>query len=183
MRKVVASFFISLDGVVESPEQWHFAYHDEAMQQAIDEGIAASDTLLLGRRTYEAWAAYWPQQDPSSNPIVSLMNETPKYVASTTLDKVEWQSSTLLQGDLADAVGDLKARPGKNIGMSGSATLVRSLLGRGLVDELRLLVHPLVVGQGARLFPEGTPSVPLELVGSKTFSSGVLDLTYRPVAA
>ena len=111
------------------------------------------------------------------------MNDTPKYVASTTLTEVTWQNSTLLEGDLADAVAALKEQPGKNIGMSGSATLVRSLLERGLVDELRLLVHPLVVGQGAKLFPDGSPPVSLELADSKTFSTGVLDLTYRPVAA
>lgn len=183
MRKLVASFFISLDGVVEAPDRWHFPYHDDELGQAVGEAIAASDTLLLGRRTYEEWAAYWPQQDPASNPIVPVMNETPKFVASTTLARVEWQGSTLLEGDLADAVNELKARPGKNIGMSGSATLVRSLLERGLVDELRLLVHPLVVGSGAKLFPDGAPPVELELAESKTFSSGVLDLTYRPVAA
>jgi len=183
MRKVVASFFISLDGVVGAPDKWHFPYHDDEMGKAIDEGIAASDVLLLGRRTYEEWAAYWPQQDPTSNPIVSIMNETPKFVASTTLERVDWQNSTLLEGDLTGAVNELKAQPGKNIGMSGSATLVRSLLEAGVLDELRLLVHPLVVGSGAKLFPDGTSPVSLELVDSKTFSTGVLDLTYRPVAA
>ena len=112
------------------------------------------------------------------------MNDTPKYVASTTLEEVDdWQNSTLLEGDLAEAVNELKAQPGKNIGMSGSATLVRSLLERGLLDELRLLVHPLVVGQGAKLFPDGSPPVSLELVASQAFSTGVLDLTYRPAAA
>jgi dihydrofolate reductase len=180
MRKLIASFFISLDGVVESPDKWHFPYFNEEMGQAVGEAIAASDALLLGRRGYEEWAAFWPQQDPASDPFVSVMNETPKFVASTTLDKVEWQNSTLLEGDLAEAVKELKGRPGKNIGMSGSATLVRSLLELGVVDELRLLVHPLVVGTGAKLFPDGTPSVSLELVDSKAFSTGVLDLTYRP---
>jgi len=112
------------------------------------------------------------------------MNDTPKFVASTTLENVDdWQNSTLLQGDLADAVNALKAQPGKNIGMSGSATLVRSLLEKELVDELRLLVHPLVVGSGSKLFENGTPAVSLELVDSSTFSTGVVDLTYRPVAA
>ena len=183
MRKLVSSFFISLDGVVEAPDKWHFPYFNEEMGAAVGEAIGASDSLLLGRRGYEEWAAFWPNQDPAADPFVSVMNDTPKYVASTTLTEVDWQNSTLLEGDLADAVNELKEKPGKNIGMSGSATLVRSLLEQGLVDELRLLVHPLVVGQGAKLFPDGSPPVSLELADSKTFSTGVLDLTYVPVAA
>ena len=183
MRKLVSSFFISLDGVVEAPDKWHFPYFNDEMGAAVGGAMAASDTLLLGRRTYEEWAAYWPHQNPASDPFVSVMNETPKFVASTTLDAVEWENSTLLNGDLAESVAELKARPGTNIGMSGSATLVRSLLGLGLVDELRLLVHPLVVGSGAKLFENGTAPVDLELADSRTFATGVLDLTYRPVAA
>jgi len=183
MRKLVSSFFISLDGVVEAPDKWHFPYVNEEMGASVGESIGATDGLLLGRRNYEEWAAFWPNQDPSSDPFVSIMNDMPKYVASTTLTAVDWQNSTLLEGDLADAVNELKAQPGKSIGMSGSATLVRSLLEQGLVDELRLLVHPLVVGRGAKLFPDGSPPVSLELADSKTFSTGVLDLTYVPVAA
>jgi dihydrofolate reductase len=183
MRKLVSSFFISLDGVVEAPHDWHFPYFDEEMGAVVGEAIAASDTFLLGRRTYEEWAAFWPQQDPAENPMAAVMNGTPKVVASTTLDAVDWENATLAEGDLADAVTALKTQPGKSIGMSGSATLVRSLLGHGLVDEMRLLVHPLVVGSGAKLFENGMASVPLELVASRTFATGVLDLTYRPVAA
>ena len=184
MRKLIASFFISLDGVVEAPDQWHFPYFNEEMGAAVGDAIAASDSLLLGRRGYQEFAAYWPHQDPAENDFASIMNDTPKFVASTTLANVDdWQNSTLLEGDLADAVNELKAKPGKNIGMSGSATLVRSLLERGVLDELRLLVHPLVVGEGAKLFPGGSPPVKLELAASNAFSTGVLDLTYRPAAA
>ena len=184
MRKVVSSFFISLDGVVEAPDKWHFPYFNDEMGAAVGDAIGASDALLLGRRGYEEFAAYWPQQDPASSPFVSIMNDTPKFVASTTLENVDdWQNSTLLEDDIAGAVDELKAQPGKNIGMSGSATLARSLLERGLLDELRLLVHPLVVGQGAKLFPDGSPPVSLELAASQTFSTGVLDLTYRPAPA
>ena len=184
MRKLVSSFFISLDGVVEAPDKWHFPYLNDEMGAAVGEAIGATDSLLLGRRGYEEFAAYWPHQDPAENDFAAVMNDTPKFVASTTLENVDdWQNSTLLQGDLADAVNELKAQPGKNIGMSGSATLVRSLLERGVLDELRLLVHPLVVGQGAKLFPDGSPPVSLELVASQAFSTGVLDLTYRPAAA
>ena len=183
MRKLIASFFISLDGVVESPDKWRFPYFNDEMGQAVADAIAASDSLLLGRRGWQEFASYWPHQDPESSPFVSIMTDTPKFVASTTLESVdEWQNSTLLEGDLAEAVNELKSRPGKNIGMSGSGTLVRSLLERGLLDELRLLVHPLVVAQGAKLFPDGSPPVNLELVDSRPFATGVLDLTYRPVA-
>ena len=183
MRKLVSSFFVSLDGVVEAPDKWHFPFFNDEMGAAVGEAIGASDSLLLGRRGYEEWAAFWPNQDPAADPFVSFMNDTPKYVASTTLTEVDWQNSTLLEGDLTKSVTALKEQPGKNIGMSGSATLVRSLLERGLVDELRLLVHPLVVGRGAKLFPDDSPPVSLELAESRTFSTGVLDLTYRPVVA
>ena len=182
MRKLTASFFISLDGVVEAPQNWHFSYFNDEMGAVVGEAIAASDAFLLGRRTYEEWSAFWPLQDPAENPMASTMNETPKFVVSTSLDKVEWQNSTLLEGDPATAVAELKEKPGKDIGMSGSATLVQSLLEHGLVDELRLLVHPLVVGSGGRLFDDGATPVSLELVDSRTFSTGVVDLTYRPVA-
>jgi dihydrofolate reductase len=183
MRKLIASFFISLDGVVEAPQNWHFPYFNDEMGAVVGEAVAASDTFLLGRRTYEEWSAFWPHQDAAVNPMARAMNETPKVVVSTTLDRVDWQNSTLLEGDLAEAITALKAQPGKNIGMSGSATLARSLLEKELVDELRLLVHPLVVGSGSKLFENGTPAVSLELVDSNTFSTGVVDLTYRPVAA
>ena len=183
MRKLVASFFISLDGVVEAPQNWHFPYFNDEMGAVIGEAIAASDAFLVGRRTYEEWAAYWPTEAAAASPMAAVMNATPKHVVSRTLDKVEWQNSTLVEGNLATAVTELKARPGKNIGISGSAALVRSLLDVGLVDELRLLVHPLVVGAGARLFENGTPPVSLELAAAEAFSSGVVDLTYRPVPA
>ena len=183
MRKLISSFFISLDGVVEAPDKWHFPYFNDEMGAAVGEAIAASDSMLIGRRTYEEWAAYWPQQDPASDPFVSIMNETPKYVASTTLDTVEWQNSTLLEGDLAEAVNALKAQPGKNIGMSGSATLVRSLLEAGVLDELRLLVHPIIVGHGKRLFGADGASVPLRLASAQSLATGVQYVVYVPAAS
>src|SRR5262245_46588262 len=135
MRKLVSSLFISLDGVVEAPDKWHFPYFNDEMGAAVGEAIGASDALLLGRRGYQEFAAYWPQQDPASSPFVSVMNGPSQVVASPPLDHLDdWQNSTLLEGDLADAVNELKAQPGKNIGLSGSATLVRSLLERGLLD-------------------------------------------------
>ena len=183
MRKVVASLFLSLDGVMEAPETWHFPYFDDEMGAVIGAAIASADAFLLGRRTYEEWAAYWPSQSSDESPIAGAINGRPKYVVSTTLEDVDWENSTLLRGDLAEEIARLKQEPGKDIAVSGSATLVRSLLEDGLLDELRLMIHPVVVGKGGRLFENGTVETPLELVDSQTFSTGVLDLTYRPAGA
>ncbi len=179
MRKIVAGLFISLDGVVEAPDKWHFPYWSDEMGEAVQSQMAAADTMLLGRRTYEEFAGFWPQQK-SDVPAADFMNNTPKLVVSTTLDTVEWQNSTLIKGNVAQELSKLKQQPGKDISITGSATLVRSLLRDNLLDELRLLVHPIVVGSGKRLFEEGTGQVPLKLVDSKTFSTGVLYLTYAP---
>jgi dihydrofolate reductase len=182
MSKVTASFFISLDGVVEAPETWQRPYFNDEMGAVIGQAIAATGAFLLGRRTYQEWAAFWPQQDPGELPMAQAINGLPKYVVSRSLDAAAWQNSTLLEGDLADEVSRLKQQHDKDIAINGSATLVRSLLEAGLLDELRLMVHPVVVGSGARLFETSTPTVPLELVQSQTFGTGVLNLTYRPVA-
>jgi dihydrofolate reductase len=140
--------------------------------------MATSDTMLLGRRTYEEFAAYWPQQ-PSDVPPADQMNNTPKIVVSDTLTSADWQNSRIVRGDgLSAELQRLKQQDGKNIGTVGSATLVRSLLRDGLLDELHLLVHPLVVGSGQRLFEEGIGKVPLKLLTSRAFSTGVLYLIY-----
>ena len=182
MRKVVAAEFVSLDGVMESPDKWHFPYFDEEMGQAVGEGFAASDAMLMGRVNYEEWAAYWPQQDPEENPIAATMNGRRKYVVSTTLEEpLEWSNSTLIKGnEFAEEIGNLKEQEGKDIVISGSGTLVRSLLRDGLLDELKLMIHPIVVGSGKRLFEEGEGQTKLELVDARIFSTGVLYLTYRP---
>jgi dihydrofolate reductase len=182
MGKVVAAEFVSLDGVMESPDKWHFPYFDEEMGQAVEEGFAASDAMLMGRVNYEEWAAYWPQQDPEENPIAATMNGRRKYVVSTTLEEpLEWSNSTLIKGnEFAEEIGNLKEQEGKDIVISGSGTLVRSLLRDGLLDELKLMIHPIVVGSGKRLFEEGEGQTKLELVDARTFSTGVLYLTYRP---
>jgi dihydrofolate reductase len=180
MRRVVASQFLSLDGVMEALEKWHLPYFNEEMGAVIGEAISSTDAFLLGRRTYEEWAAFWPSQPIDANPMAAAINGLPKYVASTTLNDVSWENSKLLGDDVAAAVSDLKQQPGKDISISGSATLIRSLLNEGLIDELRLMIHPVVLGSGGRLFENGTGQTPLELVESKTFSTGVLDLTYRP---
>jgi dihydrofolate reductase len=182
MRKVVAAEFVTLDGVMESPEQWNMPYFNDEMGQSIAEGFAASDALLMGRVLYEEWAAFWPNQDPEENPIAAQMNSLTKYVVSTTLaEPLEWNNSKLIRGDeLAEKIAELKQQPGKDIVVSGSGTLVRSLLRYGLLDELQLMVHPVVVGPGKRLFEEVEEQVTLELADSRTFATGVVYLIYRP---
>ena len=181
MRKIVAGLFISLDGVFESPDQWHFPYFNDEMGEAIESQMADSDAMLLGRVTYEEFAAYWPTQtsDGEVGEMANFMNDTPKYVVSKTLTSAEWKNSTLIDGArIGEELTRLKQQPGKNLSITGSGTLVRSLLRDGLLDELRLLIHPIVVGHGKHLFDEGD-QVPLTLVDSKTFSTGVLALTYQ----
>jgi dihydrofolate reductase len=179
MRKIVAGLFVSLDGVMEAPDQWHFPYFNDEMGAAVAAQMAAADTMLLGRRTYQEFAGYWPHQG-SDVPMADQMNNTPKLVVSTTLDRVEWQNSTLIKDNVAEEIAKLKRQPGKDIGIVGSSTLVRSLLQDDLLDELALMVHPVVLGSGKRLFEEGGDQNALELVDSKTFGTGVVVLTYRP---
>ena len=181
MRKVIASEFVSLDGVMESPDKWHFPYFNDEMGEAIGAAMSRADAFLLGRVTYEEWAAYWPNQNPDESEISGYMNDTPKYVVSTTLEEpLEWQNSTLIGENVAEEISRLKQQPGKDISISGSGALVRSLLREDLLDELRLMVHPIVVGSGKHLFEDGGDRKPLELVDSQTFGTGVLYLTYRP---
>jgi len=180
VRKVVVSEFVTLDGVMEAPERWNFAYFNDEMGRAIGEGFAASDALLMGRVLYEEWAAYWPQQNPEENPVAAQMNGVQKYVVSATLEgPLEWNNSTLIGRNVAEEVSELKRRPGKDIVISGSGTLVRSLLRGGLVDELRLMVHPLILGSGKRLFEDDEGRTALGLADSRTFATSVVYLTYR----
>ena len=149
MRKIVSGLFISLDGVVEAPDQWHFPHFNEEMGNAVQSMMESREAMLLGRRTYEEFAAYWPT---STDDFAGRMNGTPKYVVSNTLTSAEWQNSTLISGDVIKEVAQLKEQPGGHLAMTGSGTLARSLLREGLLDELHLLVHPIVVGNGNRLF-------------------------------
>jgi dihydrofolate reductase len=181
MRKVVASELVALDGVMESPEKWSFQFHNDEMAEAQGAGMAAADAMLLGRVTYQEFASYWPYQNSADQPFTDYLNNTPKYVVSTTLERpLEWQNSTLIKGIVAEAIAKLKRQPGKDIGIVGSGTLVRSLLREDLLDELRFMVHPIVMGSGERLFEDGGDQKALELVDSKTFGTGVLYLTYQP---
>ena len=180
MRKVIASLFSTLDGVVEAPNEWQFAFDDE-MGAAMSRTLEAQDAVLLGRVTYTEWAGYWPTS--TDEPFASWINRTPKYVASTTLDSVdEWPNSTLIRGSVADFVSELRQQDGGTIGTAGSPTLVRTMFDQGLLDELTLLIHPVVAGGGRkRLFADDAALTKLELVESQPTSSGVIIATYRPV--
>jgi dihydrofolate reductase len=182
MRKIFAGLFMSLDGVVESPDKWQLPYFNDEMGAAIQSQMDESDAMLLGRRTYQEFAGFWPDQG-SDEPFADYINNIPKLVVSTTLDTVEWRNSTLLKGDVAQELGRLKRQPGKNINLTGSPTLVAWLLRQGLLDELRLLVCPIVVGSGRRLFQDQSDPVPLKLLDAKTFKTGVLSLTHVPADA
>jgi dihydrofolate reductase len=177
VRKIKSYFFVSLDGVVESPDKWHFPYFDDEMGAAVGAGFATADALLMGRVLYDEWAAYWPEH--ADEPFGDVMNSIKKYVVSNSLPAAEWQNSEVVSGDVAQKLTDIKSQDGGDITMSGSATTVRWLLREGLLDELNLLVHPIVVGDGmARLFPPDEPSIPLELLSAQTLESGVLNLSY-----
>ncbi len=180
MRKIVAGLFISLDGVYEAPGEWHFPYFDDDMGAAVDAQMKAADTMLLGRVTYEEFAGFWPNADPAEIDIADYMNGTPKLVVSNSLETLEWQNSTLVTGDIAGQLTALKAQPGKNISITGSGTLVRTLLRDGVLDELHLLIHPIALGNGKRLFDGLETPAPLEVVSSTTFGSGVMYVIYRP---
>ena len=180
MRRVGAWELVSLDGVMERPEEWAFSYSDDEMGEASASGIAASDALLLGRVTYEHLAAYWPNQ-PGGEPMVDYINSVPKYVVSGTLEEpLAWNNSTIISGNVAEEIARLKRQPGKDITILGSGTLVRSLLRDGLLDELALMVHPVVLGSGKRLFEDRSDARALMLASSRTFSTGVVSLAYRP---
>ena len=177
MRKIKSYFFISLDGVVESPDKWHFPYFDDEMGAAVGAAFATTDAMLMGRVLYNEWAAFWPEH--ANEPFGDVMNSTKKYVVSNTLKTVDWQNSELINGDVAQKLAAIKAQDGGDITISGSGTTVRWLLRNGLLDELNLLVHPIVVGDGmARLFPPDEPRTGLELLSAQPLKSGVLNLRY-----
>ena len=177
MRKIAAGLFISLDGVVESPEKWTGPYFNDQVGQAVGTLMAPNDAMLLGRVTYEGFAAAFGGQ---SGGMADQMNNTPKYVVSGTLASADWENSTLISQNVAEEIRALKERPGRNIGMSGSSTLVGWLLREGLLDQLDLLVFPVVLSTGKRLFSEPGNEIPLALTGSQAFSTGVVHLSYEP---
>jgi dihydrofolate reductase len=190
MRKLVVSTFMSLDGVMQAPggpEEdpsdgfthggWSVNYWDDTMGQAMDEAFGQPFELLLGRKTYEIFAAHWPQI--TDDPAADKLNSVPKHVASTTLDRVEWNNSTLINGNVAEQVATLKDQPGPEIQVHGSWDLIQTLLKHDLVDEFRLWIFPVLIGSGKRLFGEGTIPSGLRLVDTKTSSTGVVIATYE----
>ena len=180
MRNVNARLFITLDSVIEAPENWVKA--DDEMFAALEADYDKSDALLLGRRTYETFAASWPERG-SDVPNADWMNKTRKHVASSTLVSPEWNNTTVLEGNVADAVKRLKQEDGGDILVNGSGALVRTLLRFALLDELRLLVHPVVVGTGIRLFGGEDDPAEMDLAHCRTYANGVIGLDYRPITA
>jgi dihydrofolate reductase len=184
MRKIVANLFISLDGVIDGLEKWHFPYFNDEMGAAVDAVFSPADTLLLGRITYDDHAAAWPEREAAGDEdaeFAKLLGDARKIVVSRQRPELTWRNSEQLQGDLVEAVTAVKNQPGRgHIAISGSISVVRQLLGAGLLDELHLLVHPIAVRQGRRLFDEGERPIPLQLISSEAFSTGVLHLVYAP---
>jgi dihydrofolate reductase len=193
MRRIVVSEFLTLDGVMQAPGDpnedrsdgfehggWQLAYFDDIFATTMMDAFAATGGLLLGRTTYEIFAAHWPRQ-PADDPLAGTMNALQKYVVSSTLSEpLAWQNSTLIKTDVAGEVLKLKDGSGKEIQVIGSGELVQTLIQHDLVDAYRLMVHPLVLGTGKRLFREGTTLTRLRLVDTKPTSTGVLILTYEP---
>jgi dihydrofolate reductase len=186
MRKVVASEFVSLDGVMEDPGGaekfvhggWTMPYWSDEIGQFKFEELKAADALLLGRVTYEGFAAAWPTMTDTGE-FGELMNNLPKLVASTTLERADWNNSTIIRGNVPEEVARLKQQPGQNMLIGGSARLIQSLLEHDLIDEFLLLVYPVVLGSGKRLFGEQRTKTPLKLVESRPFGSGVIAMVYQ----
>ncbi|GAB3696136.1 dihydrofolate reductase family protein [Saccharopolyspora tripterygii] len=192
MMKLSVTTFLSVDGVMQGPGGpdedrtggferggWLAPLFDDETGQFMDRTFQRVDAFLLGRRTYDIFAAYWPKVDDPDNPIATKLNSLPKYVPSTTLVDPEWAGTTVLTGDVAAAVRDLKAGSGGELQVHGSATLVRFLLANDLVDELTLITFPVIVGQGMRLFADQGSDVELSLTENRTTSKGVTIRTYR----
>jgi dihydrofolate reductase len=194
MGRLVVNENVTLDGVMQSPADpnedrrdgferggWAPPYFDQVMGDAAAEGMAKDGAMLFGRRTFEQFASFWPTQ-PDDNPFAAVLNNRRKYVASRTLEEpLAWRNSTLLQGDAMEAVAELKKQPEGDLVVLGSGELVRSLMRADLVDEYVLLIHPLVLGSGRRLFVDDGPSESLRLVDTKTTTTGVVIATYQPV--
>jgi dihydrofolate reductase len=183
MRKLTASLFVSLDGVVEAPNEWHFPYFNDEMGVAVTASLGTVDTILFGRTTYDSFAGAWPERETAGAEdatFAKFLGDTRKIVASKQRLEFTWRNSEQMEGDLVEYVTALKNEPGGTIGMSGSVSVVRQLLVAGLVDELHLLVHPIALRKGMRLFDEGDRPIPLTLLSSETFKTGVLNLVYAP---
>jgi dihydrofolate reductase len=180
MRKLVVTEYVTLDGVMEEPGVWSFPFFsDDAAKFKYDE-LFASDALLLGRVTYEGFAKAWPTMTGTGD-FGERMNSLPKFVVSTTLDEVAWNNSRLIKENVAEEVAALKQQPGQDILVAGSGVLVHTLMQHDLIDEYRIMLHPIVLGSGKRLFRDGNDTKTLRLVETKPLSSGIVVLSYQPV--
>jgi dihydrofolate reductase len=180
MRKLVVTEYVTLDGVMEEPGVWSFPFFsDDAAKFKYDE-LFASDALLLGRVTYEGFAKAWPTMTGTGE-FGERMNSLPKFVVSTTLDEVAWNNSRLIKENVAEEVAALKQQPGQDILVAGSGVLVHTLMQHDLIDEYRIMLHPIVLGSGKRLFRDGNDTKTLRLVETKPLSSGIVVLSYQPV--
>jgi dihydrofolate reductase len=183
MRKITAGLFISLDGVVEAPDQWHFPYFNDEMGAAVGATFGTADTMLFGRTTYDSFAGAWPEREAAGGEdagFAKQLGDVRKIVASRKKLAFTWRNSEQLEGDLVETVTALKNEEGGDIALSGSVSVVRQLLAAGLLDELHLLVHPIAVRKGMRLFEESDSSIPLKLISSRTLQTGVVSLVYGP---
>jgi dihydrofolate reductase len=180
MRKLVVSTYATLDGRVDQLQDWVIPYNDDASVVYHTELLKDSDALLLGRKTYEIFATIWPPRS-GELPYIDKINSMPKYVASTTLKGLEWENSQLIEGDVADGVAKLKQQPGQDLVMYGCRDLMHKLLEHDLIDEYRILVHPVLLGRGRTFFEDGAGPHNLELIDTTVISSGVAVLTYQPV--
>ena len=179
--KLTTNQQVSVDGVVQNNGRWARSQFDSDAMSWNDQAYQRADAFLFGRRTYDLFAGYWGVRDDLENPIVGALNTKPKYVASNTLTDPQWAGTILLSGDLATAIRELKARPGGELQVPGSGTLTRWLLEHDLVDEMNLLIIPIIVGQGARLFADNGPDLALDLIESRAFPKGITLQVYRPV--
>ena len=183
MRKIIVSEGVSLDGIfdAETMGQWAAPYYSDERDEVIRKTILASDTLLLGRTSYDLQAWYWPNQKGDKYGIANHKNSMSKYVVTSKPLQAQWDNSTIIQNNIVEEIAKLKQQPGEDILIEGSATLVQSLAQAGLIDEYRLLVHPAIIGSGKRFFKEGTGLTKLKLVESKPISLGVVLLSYEPL--
>jgi dihydrofolate reductase len=184
MRKLIVSEWVSLDGVFDADtmKEWFHPYNSKDRQERITEMVLSSDAFLFGRVTYEMLAGYWPKVKNNDNgdlEVANRLNSAPKYVVSSTLKRAEWSNSTIINNGAVKKITDLKQQPGHNLLVFGSATLVESLIDADLIDEYRLLVHPIIMGSGKRAFKDGMATAKLTLGETKTLSSGVIALCYQ----
>jgi dihydrofolate reductase len=185
--------YLSLDGVMQGPGRptedpsggfehggWQFPYADEELGTFSEQWFAEADAFLLGRRTYEIFAAFWPTVTDADDVIATSLNTLPKYVVSTTLDRAEWHNTTIIRTDVLEKIAELRERPGRELQIHGSGALARTLLDHGMLDELRLWTYPVVLGSGMRLFEPGRTATAMRLIESRTTGSGCVVSVYRP---